>query len=97
MCARFCSHSEFPLIWRHSFEYALLLSLDAKTWEDASLHLEKLYSEGPPLEVRDFSHRSIADSMAVLHLAHNGFSVLHLKDFLEWRDLRVMEEILWYG
>ena len=40
----------------------------AKTWDEASENLDKLYSERPPLE-----------------------------DFLEWRDLRVIEEVHWYG
>ena len=40
----------------------------AKTYEEASLNLDKLYAERPPLD-----------------------------DFLEWRDLRVMDEIHWYG
>jgi len=40
----------------------------AKTWQEANLFLENLYSERPPLD-----------------------------DFLAWRDLRVMDEIHWYG
>jgi hypothetical protein len=40
----------------------------AKTWEEATLNLHKLYGERPPLE-----------------------------DFLEWRDLRVIDEVHWYG
>jgi len=40
----------------------------AKTWDEASLLLDNLYSERPPLA-----------------------------DFLEWRDLRVMDEVHWYG
>ena len=40
----------------------------AKTWDEATLNLDNLYSERPPME-----------------------------DFLEWRDLRVMDEIQWYG
>jgi hypothetical protein len=40
----------------------------AKTWEDATLFLDNLYSERPPIE-----------------------------DFLAWRDLRVWDEIHWYG
>eukprot|EP00956_Cyclotella_meneghiniana_P001989 scaffold2242_cov57-Cyclotella_meneghiniana.AAC.3 len=40
----------------------------AKTYEEATLNLEKLYTERPPLD-----------------------------DFLEWRDLRVFDEIYWYG
>ena len=38
----------------------------AKTWDEATLNLDNLYSERPPME-----------------------------DFLEWRDLRVMDEIYW--
>jgi len=40
----------------------------AKTWEEANLKLQNLYSERPPMS-----------------------------DFLAWRDLRVMDEIFWYG
>jgi len=40
----------------------------AKSWEEATLFLNRLYQERPPLE-----------------------------DFLEWRDLRVMDEVHWYG
>ena len=36
--------------------------------EEATLNLDRLYSERPPLD-----------------------------DFLEWRDLRVLDEIHWYG
>jgi len=38
----------------------------AKTWDEATLNLDNLYSERPPME-----------------------------DFLEWRDLRVFDEIQW--
>ena len=40
----------------------------AKTWDEATLNLDNLYSERPPVD-----------------------------DFLEWRDLRVLDEIQWYG
>lgn len=40
----------------------------AKTWDEATLNLQNLYSAPPPKE-----------------------------DFLAWRDLRVMDEVHWYG
>jgi hypothetical protein len=40
----------------------------AKTWDEATLNLDNLYTQRPPLD-----------------------------DYLEWRDLRVIDEIHWYG
>ena len=34
-------------------------SLDAKTWDEATLNLDKLYTERPPIEVRAFSYKLI--------------------------------------
>jgi hypothetical protein len=70
-------------------------TLDAKTWEEANLHLENLYSTQAPLEVSAIFCKTWIFMLCISLIVI--FAVICLQDFLAWRDLRVIDEILWYG